>query len=343
MESLASDDIDYLAPLDTSAPLASGLVAWWKALPGRIGGTRWVDLVQGRVGTLTGMAAPGTAASGWGLGERGAELHFDGTDDYVTCGSAAALMPAQFTIAHGLRPATLTPAAFDSFYAATQSTSWTQGYGAFHTTAAPPLSTIAGQSYQAWVEGFNVNFVRIPILLSTWQHCIVTWDGATIRGYWNGRLADSVAYAGSMTTGHTLELGRGFSDSFNYDGALDEWMLYRRALSPREATALYGSWTLRHPTLLRHLSLPVVGMLAGMHPVGRLTRLEALALYTRLAGDFSGKEDGTVGPHPVGRLTRLDLLALYTRLAGSFAGKASAEEEAGTVRYIPLWKPRRGR
>jgi hypothetical protein len=65
------------------------------------------------------------------------------------------------------------------------------------------------------------------------------------------------------------------------------------------------------------------------------TRLTLDALMGRPAGSFAGKPESTDGPHPVGILTRMDMMGLYTQRAGSFAGKAATVAEE-PLRLFPI-------
>lgn len=75
-------------PVNWSHPLNRGRVAWWKALPGRMGGPTWRDLCGKYHGTLTNVSTGPT--SGFGatrqLSNFG-ELRLDGSDDKVDCGA----------------------------------------------------------------------------------------------------------------------------------------------------------------------------------------------------------------------------------------------------------------
>jgi hypothetical protein len=79
--------VNLLDPADRMHPLNRGLVAWWLALPGLMGGPRWRDLIGTNDGVLTNgpVWKPTTRPGGWGC------LSFDGTDDRVQVPTAPAL------------------------------------------------------------------------------------------------------------------------------------------------------------------------------------------------------------------------------------------------------------
>lgn len=87
-------DIDLAHPVDWSAPLNRGLSAWYLHLPGYDAGKQLIDLCGRAQGLLTNMAFPSTLASGRNRSLRQggyAQLNFDGTDDYVDCGTVPGL------------------------------------------------------------------------------------------------------------------------------------------------------------------------------------------------------------------------------------------------------------
>ena len=74
--------------LDWSNHLNKGLSGYWPMNEGM--GNKINDLsMNGNTGTLTGMAFPSTAASGWNPGKFGPTLNFDEVNDYVDTNSAS--------------------------------------------------------------------------------------------------------------------------------------------------------------------------------------------------------------------------------------------------------------
>lgn len=94
--------------LNWAHPLNKGLAGFWLMNEGH--GNKIQDLsMNGNVGTLTNMAFPPTAASGWNPGRKGIGLKFDGVNDSVNCGNGLTLNLSQdFTIAFwALNPSAL--------------------------------------------------------------------------------------------------------------------------------------------------------------------------------------------------------------------------------------------
>lgn len=108
------------------------------------------------------------------------------------------------------------------------------------------------------LESQNTNKIRFATWASTaslystntitgtsWNHVVATYDNSTYKIYINGILDSSVASTGAIGT-NTCDLQIGFSkltgDTASYwNGDIDEFRVYKRALSPTEISYLYDS------------------------------------------------------------------------------------------------------
>jgi hypothetical protein len=71
-----------------------------------------------------------------------------------------------------------------------------------------------------------------PIAVGEWQHIAATWDGETIRVYYNGQLDGERPFPQTLATGDgELWIGRYYGA---FDGDIDEVRIYNRALSAAE-------------------------------------------------------------------------------------------------------------
>lgn len=172
---------------------------------------------------------------------------YDGINDYASAGNNSSLRPTSaFTLAcwyytseaAGKRLIEFPRAAaapWDSLYLAT-------GWGSFYN-GTTTYSTPSGSH--------NTN---------QWCHAAVTYDGTTLKFYYNGRLNQSIAATGSVSyVTDACTIGNWAStsptDISNFNGKLTDPRIYGRALSLTEiqqicmgtepdTTALLGYWSL---------------------------------------------------------------------------------------------------
>jgi Concanavalin A-like lectin/glucanases superfamily len=257
--SLGIRSLHYGSPVNTLASLNRGLVAWWLALPQRMGGGRWLDLLGGAHATLVGMG-PSSATLGWGSTRRpggAGELRLaGGTTAYLNVSPwSLVLTPTttSYTWAFWLKaltfpewqgvlaqlPAVADPnTQFTIYVHTTSNTTW----GPVTAGVSVGFATGAG-NFQGAHSGNN------SVVAGAWSHWVLTWDGALLpanawRLYRNAvdvTVAGTVA--GTLTTiaATVFNLGRDTYGDPTLNGALDDVRIWRRALAPAEAQALYLS------------------------------------------------------------------------------------------------------
>jgi len=78
---------------------------------------------------------------------------------------------------------------------------------------------------------------------NTWYHAVMTYDGAALKVYVNGKLDGQKAVTGPIiTTPEPVRIGGGAEDGCYqgyFDGMIDEPAIYNRALSAEEILAIY--------------------------------------------------------------------------------------------------------
>jgi hypothetical protein len=85
-----------------------------------------------------------------------------------------------------------------------------------------------------------------------WQHVAVTWDGTTMRAYYNGQPDGSSDFAGPMAVSDgDLSIGRYYT---GFAGDIDEVRIYDRALSESEINELLGAGYIYWMDNAAHLS-----------------------------------------------------------------------------------------
>jgi hypothetical protein len=78
------------------------------------------------------------------------------------------------------------------------------------------------------VTGLNTN---------TWYHIAATYDGSFMKIYINGTLDASVAASGNFTANGIMYLGRNYDNTRTLNGFLDEFRVWKRALTATEILA----------------------------------------------------------------------------------------------------------
>src|SRR3989344_2284292 len=200
-----------------------GLVGYWSFDVGK-GGAKAVDMSgRGNNGTLTNMNT--TAA--WVGGKIGNALDFDGVNDSVnisTFSSTNKTYAFAFWIKLGSTGNNINYV-FDS-----QSGRLVINFGRFAPTSGA-LSFYDG-SYKS---------LGSAITVGVWHHVVLVLYnmGGVATGYVDGVQVGTAAYTGT-NIGGTTRIGTNF-DGINYpfDGSLDDFRVYNRALSPEEIKRLY--------------------------------------------------------------------------------------------------------
>jgi hypothetical protein len=167
-------------------------------------------------------------------------LDFDGIDDYVTVTNASSLITFsnQISLSLWVYPRNPSPA-FPDF----------DGLAGFrnNTSADFYLLHYSATSVEARFRnsnGVNFDIISQGLQLNTWQHYVLTYDGAYLRVYRNGVAADSVLASGSIaSSSETFYIGNQIYQGTNYylDGKLDDVALWNRTLSPAEINCIYRS------------------------------------------------------------------------------------------------------
>jgi YD repeat-containing protein len=202
----------------------SGLVAWWRAQSD----------AQDSVGTNHGTVTNGAT---FVTGEVGQCFSFDGVDDRVAIPESAAIdlsRMAAWTIEAWVRPTT-----FD-----TQARATIYSEGLFRVSLGLDQYTgklesrINNESHD-----FNVLSSNTALLLNTWSHVALSYDGTSRVLYLNGsetgrRMALPI---NDDSTGAAIGDVPHSPNSSRFQGRIDELSIYNRALFPAEVAAIYAS------------------------------------------------------------------------------------------------------
>ncbi len=165
-------------------------------------------------------------------------LAFDGINDYVSVPGASSLIAGAPGLSltawvYPTNPAPVFPN-FDGFAGFRNNTN--ADFYLLHYTATSVEARFTGAS------GINYTIVSPVLTLNTWTHLAFTYDGAMLRLYKNGIIADSLPASDVITS--TVEdflIGDQLYQGTHYylSGRVDEVSLWNRALLPSELTCLH--------------------------------------------------------------------------------------------------------
>ena len=197
-------------------------------------------------GALPANDATTVAAPTWVPGRIGNALQFNGTTQYATTPDSNDLdITTAITIAAWVKPEKVGSSNIPQQLVQKAATGGTNGYEIGLTGAT---STAPQKAYIRFNEASNGDAFRVtsttlyPTNGTTWIHIAGTWDGTTIRFYYNGVAQGTpVAFAGPIAA-NTRALSLGGPATFDanrlFKGAMDDVRVYNRALSPAEIAAL---------------------------------------------------------------------------------------------------------
>ncbi|MFA5128332.1 MAG: LamG-like jellyroll fold domain-containing protein [Patescibacteria group bacterium] len=196
----------------------------------------------------------------WATGKFGNALLFDGIDDFVslTGPSSTDMTGDDLTVEAWIKPTSV-----DSDYNITFIANFPQ----YQMYLKSDYTDLGENDIRAEAAAqLCMNNTDWPIVSSTsyistttWNHLAVTYDGATIKFYFNGILEDSVSQTGNICDYYDgySQLGRwtnGAYPSSNayayYKGLLDEVKVWKRALSQDEIRASYNASVYSNPSIL---------------------------------------------------------------------------------------------
>jgi hypothetical protein len=205
----------------------SGMVAWWPAENDA------KDALAAHDGALQAGAA-------FVDGKVGRAFNFDGTTQYVSVPSSAALQPTKGITLEGWVYANGAPTG----YAGIAGT-WDDNSGAFRTY----LFWVLNGTMEFIVSPDGGSYQRVddvePFPTDQWVHVAATYDGVTLRLYRDGAEVASLAAAGGIAVNDKpflIGLTEGGSVGPNFwKGWIDELAVYDRALTATEVAAIHSA------------------------------------------------------------------------------------------------------
>ena len=211
--------------------VTSGLVSYWSFDQSSIKG----NIVEDLWGTNNGIIMGGARVT---TGKAGEALDFDGTDDHVDCGDGASLnITNSITVEFWINPRN----GAVNGHVVSKGQWGAGGYWVQHGGALANETNFiyfyAQNVYQGGIAPKDTTTVN------TWQHIVVTYDGASIKAYKDGVLVNSeVANDIIKPSSRKLMIGKYAAANLNYfNGILDEIRLYNRALTAAEVQQNYSA------------------------------------------------------------------------------------------------------
>ena len=163
---------------------------------------------------------------------------FDGVNDYIDINNSPSVnLTNGITISLWLKANTLE--IYDAVITKTSNGTWYDGYGMWYSNTSG-------------INFFVNNFAGIgagtanasSFTTGLWYHVVGTYDKAYVKLYLNGLLKSSSAFTANITTTtHNLEIGRGTSNLYNWNGTIDEVQIYNLSLSAEQILAIYKNKT----------------------------------------------------------------------------------------------------
>ena len=195
-----------------------------------------VDDNHGACGSAAACPVPGVQ------GQVGRAAEFDGIDDIIIVGDDAALQQTTFSVGGWVKPTDLKNE-YQPLVAKENDSGSERNYGLFLS----PNSTQVHFSFMtgdctSWHNGDSTG----SLVLNSWNHVMMTYDGAALNLYINGYLDISIAVSGNTCQRAVdLKIGGEVLDFAPFAGRVDEVAVYDHALSPGEVREVFlyqGKW-----------------------------------------------------------------------------------------------------
>jgi hypothetical protein len=234
-------------PVNWSHPLNRGRVAWWLALPGRMSGPTWSNLMGSGHGTLTGGPKWGGTTRPGGYGQ----VLFDGVDDYADLGVLP--LNGDFTVAAWVYAASLNSA------------------GARRVLFGKKGGSNSRQMSLTWAttSKLSIGEEDIAIIATTaadfplarWAHVAWTHKAGSHNVYIDAAVAATAAYTFVGPYAGPSYLGD--ASAFTFDGPMDDVTAYARGLSAAEVWSLRDLSRRGYPGVLNRLGPSLVAFPAA--------------------------------------------------------------------------------
>jgi hypothetical protein len=215
-----------LEDMNAGRPAQKSPIAHWKFDEG-YSTTAYDSGLSGNDGTITG-------ASWTNEGKLGKALDFNGTSDYVSCGSVG--QSESFSLGTWLFPTSIPSYDSDGYFYAKSGDSYLRFSLSQNNLSSNVRWRLPGGSYTSYYLSENNS-------INEWVYINVVYDGLNnvLKGYKNGELQNiynDVDIYGDF--GQNLEIGRNPVNSAYYTGLIDDVKIYNYALTEDEIRQEYN-------------------------------------------------------------------------------------------------------
>jgi prepilin-type N-terminal cleavage/methylation domain-containing protein len=184
-----------------------------------------------KAGTLSG----GTAWSPNTPSGKGYSLSFDGVNDSVTFPKIDSEVTDKLTISAWIYP---TNASLDAWQGLVGSRT-NSGFMTFLRNSGLYFDTVSQTNGRVFTS-------RGIIVSNRWQHILLSYDGATMRWYIDGRLVGTAAQTGLLTQYTGAFIGYSGAGTEYYPGLIDDVEIYAAYLADAEVQQLYAEGLKKH-------------------------------------------------------------------------------------------------
>src|ERR1041385_618219 len=214
-------------------PVNDGLIAYYP-----FNGNAGDYSINGNNGTVHGASLTTDR-----FGNSNSAYDFNGVNNYIEIPDNSTLRPASITIAGWIYPRSIDVRGI--VYKSTYSDASNEQYALEINASSQFNSGIKRNSSCLPGAGWNNVTSTKTISLNQWSFVCITWDGSLLKAYINGVLisTNTSVPAGAIDacSGGTLRLGIEWqaSGGHPFNGKLDDFRFYNRALSDSEVQLLY--------------------------------------------------------------------------------------------------------
>jgi len=277
---------DSASNMSTFIDFDNSLVGWWRMDDvNQTGeGAEVYDYLQINNGTAQGNAVQTDS------GYLGKGFEFDGDNDYLDCGSDSSLnLVSNLTISTWIKLRTFGQGGWGRIVDKGNDTA-PENVG-FSFLIDDSNDRIEYAVYGETVVYSNSNVIS----LNEWQHVAVVYNETNVIFYVNGSAQGTVSYtiSPSDSSGYPLVIGiRYYDKNRDFNGTIDDVMLFNRSLSAEEILALYANQS------SRYLEANFTSLSEGNHT------FKAYAQDTR--GNVNSTEERSVTVTSISQCTTLD-------------------------------------